>query len=98
MGSGYAHYFGRDHIGAINGFAKTVFVGGTAAGPLIFALGRAWLGSYMPALLASDGAAAGLAIALAFLDERKLLVKSQAALLKSATLKSATLRRGTSSR
>lgn len=35
----YAHYFGRRHAGAVRGFATTIFVGGTAAGPYIFALG-----------------------------------------------------------
>ncbi|MEX2536039.1 MAG: MFS transporter [Trueperaceae bacterium] len=35
----YAHYFGRRHAGAVRGFATTIFVGGTAAGPYLFALG-----------------------------------------------------------
>ncbi len=45
-GSGYAYYFGRDHIGAIKGFSATIFVGGSAAGPLIYAAGLDVLGSY----------------------------------------------------
>src|SRR5690606_101186 len=31
----HAYYFGRKHIGAIKGFASTLSVAGTAAGPLI---------------------------------------------------------------
>lgn len=77
MGSGYAYYFGRDHIGAIKGFAKTVFVGGAATGPILFAAGIDWLGSYTPALLATAVLTVGCGIAAAVLDERKLLVGVQ---------------------
>lgn len=58
----HAHYFGRKHIGAIKGFVSTMSVAGTAAGPLIVALGFDALGSYTPVLLAC--AAAPLAVAL----------------------------------
>ncbi len=78
MGSGYAHYFGRDHIGAIKGFAKTVFVGGTAAGPVIYAAGMDWLGSYTPTLLATAALAVVLAGVTAVLDDRKLLLDLRA--------------------
>lgn len=74
MGSGYAHYFGRDHIGAIKGFAKTLFVGGTAAGPIIYAVGMDWLGSYTPALLATAALAAAIGAAAAVLKDDALLV------------------------
>ncbi len=52
-GSAYAHYFGRAHIGSIKGFTATLTVAGTAFGPLIFALGNGWFGSYAPILLIS---------------------------------------------
>ncbi len=47
-----AYYFGRKHIGAIKGFASTLSVAGTAAGPLIVALGFDAVGNYAPVLLA----------------------------------------------
>lgn len=47
----YAHYFGRLHIGAIKGFASTITIAGTAAGPLLLALGFEASGSYAPVLL-----------------------------------------------
>ena len=53
QGSVYAHLFGREHIGAIKGFAITLSVAGTAFGPLLFALGTGWLGGYTPILLLS---------------------------------------------
>lgn len=59
-GSAYAHYFGRAHIGAIKGFSQTLAVGGTAVGPLVFALGQEFLGSY----LFSFGGSALLALLL----------------------------------
>lgn len=53
QGSVYAYYFGREHIGAIKGFAITLSVAGTAFGPLLFALGTDWFGSYTPILFIS---------------------------------------------
>ncbi|MEX1249237.1 MAG: MFS transporter [Acidimicrobiia bacterium] len=47
----YAHYFGRLHIGAIKGFANTITIAGSAAGPLLLALGFEITGSYSPVLL-----------------------------------------------
>ncbi len=47
----YAHYFGRLHIGAIKGFSSTITIAGTAAGPLLLALGFEASGSYAPVLL-----------------------------------------------
>ena len=58
----HAHYFGRRHIGAIKGFASTISVAGTSAGPLVVALGFDSLGSYAPVLLAC--ALAPLTVAL----------------------------------
>lgn len=52
LGSAYGHYFGRTHIGAIKGFTKTIFVAGTALGPVVYALGLDFSGSYtLPLLL-----------------------------------------------
>lgn len=45
-GSAYGHYFGRRHLGAIKGFANTMFVAGSAAGPLIYGMGFSALGGY----------------------------------------------------
>lgn len=61
-GSIYAHYFGRKSIGSIKGLATTINVAATAAGPLLFALGRAAAGSYVPVLLISAAIPLGLAI------------------------------------
>lgn len=47
----FAHYFGRKHIGAIKGFASTMSVAGTAAGPLVVALGFEAFGGYAPVLM-----------------------------------------------
>lgn len=46
LGTGYAHYFGRAHHGAIRGFASTIFIGGTAAGPPVLAWGPAFFDSF----------------------------------------------------
>lgn len=67
-GSVYAYYFGRRHLGAIKGSASTLSVAGTAAGPLLFALGHAAAGSYALVLRAS--ALPVLAVALAALALR----------------------------
>ena len=52
LGSAYAHYFGRAHHGTVRGTASTIFVGGTAVGPPLLALGPDVLGSYDPVLWA----------------------------------------------
>lgn len=62
-GSMFAAYFGRRHIGAIKGFATTLSVGGTAIGPLLFAVGLDLSGSYLPVLLGSAAVPAALAAA-----------------------------------
>ncbi|NEO26418.1 MAG: MFS transporter, partial [Kamptonema sp. SIO4C4] len=46
----YAYYFGRSHLGAISGLATTIAIGGTAFGPILFALSFDQLGSYAPVL------------------------------------------------
>jgi len=50
LGTGYAHYFGRAHHGTIRGLATTVFIGGTALGPFVLALGPRLLGGFAPIL------------------------------------------------
>lgn len=72
MGSGYAYYFGRMHIGAIKGFAKTMFVGGSAGGPIIYALGLDLLGSYGPVLYITAGISGALAAAAFLISDRRL--------------------------
>jgi sugar phosphate permease len=47
----YAYYFGRSHLGSISGLATTIAVGGTAFGPLLFALGFEQFGSYAAPVL-----------------------------------------------
>jgi MFS family permease len=51
-GSGFAYYFGRRHVGAIKGYATTLFVGGTALGPPLVALGEHLPGGYTSVLVA----------------------------------------------
>ncbi|MFO8231774.1 MAG: MFS transporter [Longimonas sp.] len=53
LGSAFAYYFGRAHHGSVRGFAATIFVAGTALGPVLLALGPDWLGSFTPMLWAS---------------------------------------------
>lgn len=50
LGSAYAYYFGRAHHGTIRGLANTVFIGGTAIGPAVLALGPDLMGSFVPIL------------------------------------------------
>lgn len=50
LGSAYAHYFGRLHHGTIRGLANTVFIGGTAIGPALLALGPDFLSGFAPIL------------------------------------------------
>ena len=44
--AGYAHYFGRDHLGAIRGASFIFGISGAALGPLPFAASLEWAGSY----------------------------------------------------
>lgn len=64
QGSAYAHYFGRTALGEIKGWATTVSVAATAAGPYLFALGFEAFESYTPILLLSAIPPLALAIAL----------------------------------
>jgi len=50
LGSAYAHYFGRLHHGTIRSLANTVFIGGTAIGPALLALGPDFMGGFAPIL------------------------------------------------
>jgi MFS transporter, OFA family, oxalate/formate antiporter len=61
QGAVFAYYFGRRYLGAVKGTASTIGVLGTAAGPLLFALGRGSGGSYAPVLLGSAAVALVLA-------------------------------------
>lgn len=63
LGSAYAHYFGRAHHGTVRGTATTIFVGGTAVGPPLLALGPDLFGSYAPVLWALVPLPLGLAAA-----------------------------------
>lgn len=44
----FVRYYGRGHIGAIRGIATSIGLASTALGPLYFALGLAFSGSYLP--------------------------------------------------
>ncbi|MFQ5550487.1 MAG: MFS transporter, partial [Gemmatimonadales bacterium] len=48
----WAHYFGRAHVGSIQGFAATILIAGAALGPLPLGIGYDWLGGYQSVLLA----------------------------------------------
>jgi MFS family permease len=50
LGSAYAYYFGRSHHGTIRGLANTVFIGGTAIGPAVLALGPDFMSGFAPIL------------------------------------------------
>ena len=50
LGTAYAYYFGRAHHGAIRGLANTIFIGGTAIGPSVLALGPDLLSGFAPIL------------------------------------------------
>lgn len=63
----YAHYFGRLHIGAIKGMASTVTAAGSAAGPLLVAVGFDISASYVPVLALCAIAPGILALTAPFL-------------------------------
>ena len=50
---GYARYFGRAHIGAINGASMAWLVWGSAVGPLLLSLSKDYLGGYEAAIYLS---------------------------------------------
>lgn len=54
--------FGTAHLAAIRGVLTAVGVGSTAAGPLLFAIGREWTGSYTAILLGSTALPVAVAI------------------------------------
>ncbi|MFQ5829853.1 MAG: MFS transporter, partial [Candidatus Methylomirabilia bacterium] len=62
----WAHYFGRTHVGSIQGFATTILIGGAALGPLPLAIGYDWLGGYRLALLAQLVPPLAFAVAILF--------------------------------
>ncbi|MDA3002907.1 MAG: MFS transporter, partial [Actinomycetota bacterium] len=47
----FVRYYGRGHIGAIRGIATSIGLASTALGPLYFALGLSFSGSYLGATL-----------------------------------------------
>ena len=53
--AGYAQYFGRDHLGAIWGASFVFGIAGAAFGPLPFAAGIDWTGSYTTVLIGCCG-------------------------------------------
>ena len=67
----HAHYFGRRHIGAIKGFASTISVAATAAGPLVVALGLDAVGRYAPVLVACAVLPMALALLAPFLKAQR---------------------------
>lgn len=67
----YSHYFGRAHHGVVRGFATTLFVGGTAAGPYIFALGFDLLGDYSVTLAGAAIFPLLIALAAPFVREMR---------------------------
>lgn len=69
--AGFAHYFGRDHLGAIRGASFVFGIGGAAFGPLPFAICADLTGSYLPALAASLALALALAGASYFVPAPK---------------------------
>jgi len=50
LGTVWARYFGRKHLGAISGFNMSSLVIGSALGPIVFSLSLDWFGSYHPSL------------------------------------------------
>jgi MFS transporter, OFA family, oxalate/formate antiporter len=58
----YPHYFGRAHQGAIKGIIATITVVGTAAGPLLLAVGFEASGSYRPVLTVAALVPAAIAL------------------------------------
>ncbi len=50
LGSAYAYYFGRRHHGTIRSLANTIFIGGTAIGPAVLALGPDLMSGFAPIL------------------------------------------------
>ena len=50
LGSAYAYSFGRAHHGTIRGLANTVFIGDTAIGPAVLAMGPDFMGGFAPIL------------------------------------------------
>lgn len=45
--AGFVRYFGRGHIGSIRGLSTGVMLASSSLGPLYFALGLEWSGSYL---------------------------------------------------
>ena len=63
LGTAFAYYFGRAYHGTIRGLANTVFIGGTAIGPAVLALGPDVLSGFAPILWIITPMPLGLAVA-----------------------------------
>ncbi|MES3628750.1 MAG: MFS transporter [Longimonas sp.] len=71
LGSAFAYYFGRAHHGSVRGFAATIFVAGTALGPVLLALGPDFLSSFTPVLWASAPLAVVVGLAACWAEWRR---------------------------
>jgi len=65
---GFARYFGRANIGAINGKAMSIMVFGSALGPLLFSACKIYLGGYEIAFLISMAVFATFALCGIFVE------------------------------
>ncbi|MDX1417523.1 MAG: hypothetical protein R3293_25180, partial [Candidatus Promineifilaceae bacterium] len=70
-GSIWAIYFGRLHLGSINGVARAIVIAGAALGPMPFGISRDVTGSYGTALILSGIVSLGLGILAFFIREPK---------------------------
>jgi len=50
LGTVWARYYGRTHLGSISGFNMSSLVIGSALGPIVFSLSMDWFGSYRASL------------------------------------------------
>lgn len=64
----WARFFGRKHLGAINGWVTGVTVITSALGPFVFGLSNALTGSFIPAFLATLALCPLLLVAAVFAD------------------------------
>jgi MFS family permease len=76
--AGYAHYFGRDHLGAIRGASFVFGISGAAFGPVPFAVTFDSTGNYFFALIWSCGLAIACGVASLFVGTPHNLQKEAA--------------------
>lgn len=53
LGTAWARYFGRRHLGSISGFNMSSLIIGSSLGPIAFSLSFDWFASYIPCLILS---------------------------------------------